>query len=419
VSRFLFVLPPLTGHANPAVGVGAALADRGHEVAWVAHAGAVGHLLPEGDRVVDCGDAFLDGNVALAPDRERLRGAAALQFLWDELIVPLARDQAPTVDAAVADFRPDVVVADQQAFAGPVVAERHGLPWVTSASTSGEFADPLAMVPKVAEWTTSTRDALLAELGVPAERIGALDPRFSPTLILLYSTEALTGPLDVPSLVGVGPTHAARAAGAATGSAPAGPGFPWDWLDRHPANVLVSLGTLNGEAGERFVSRVVEAVAGEPFGAVVVAPDGLLADVPENVLVRPSVPQVALLPHLDAVVCHGGHNTVCEALAHGLPLVVAPIRDDQPIVAGQVVAAGAGERVTFGRARPEAIADALRSVRTDPAYREAAGRIADSFVAAGGAERAADLLTDVALGRPVAATPGATGTRIPVGGSSS
>ena len=43
-------------------------------------------------------------------------------------------------------------------------------------------------------------------------------------------------------------------------------------------------------------------------------------------------------------VTHGGHNTVCEALAHGLPLVVAPIRDDQPTVAAQVVQAGAGVR---------------------------------------------------------------------------
>ena len=409
MSRFLFVVPPLAGHTNPAVGVALELAARGHEVAWVAHAAAVGHLLPDGARVFDCGDAFLQGNAALRPDRDPLRGAAALQFLWRELIVPLARDMAEPVDAAVRAFAPDVVVADQQAFAGPVVAERHGVPWVTSASTSAEFADPLALVPKVAEWTATTRDAVLAELGVPASRLGSLDPRFSPTLILLYSTEALTGPLDVPSLAGVGPTHAGR---------PSTAEFPWGWLDRHPANVLVSLGTLNSEAGERFLSRVVDAVADQPFGAVVVAPDGP-ADVPDNVLVRPFVPQVALLPHLDAVVCHGGHNTVCEALAHGVPLVVAPIRDDQPIVAGQVVAAGAGVRVTFGRARPDQIADALRSVRTDPAYRAAAGRIAASFAAAGGAGRAADLLLDVALGRPVATTPEAAPTRTSVGGSSS
>ena len=54
------------------------------------------------------------------------------------------------------------------------------------------------------------------------------------------------------------------------------------------------------------------------------------------------MPQLALLRHVDAVVCHGGHNTLCEALALGLQLVLAPVRDDHPLVADQVVAAGAG-----------------------------------------------------------------------------
>lgn len=43
---------------------------------------------------------------------------------------------------------------------------------------------------------------------------------------------------------------------------------------------------------------------------------------------------------------------MCEALWHAVPLVVAPIRDDQPVVAGQVTDAGAGVRVRFGRGGP-------------------------------------------------------------------
>ena len=104
------------------------------------------------------------------------------------------------------------------------------------------------------------------------------------------------------------------------------------------------------------------------------------------------MPQLALLPRVDAVVCHGGHNTVCESLAHGLPLVVAPIRDDQPIVAEQVVEAGAGIRVRFGRLSPAALRDAVTRVLDEPAFREAAERIRGSFAAAGGASAAADAL---------------------------
>ncbi len=105
---------------------------------------------------------------------------------------------------------------------------------------------------------------------------------------------------------------------------------------------------------------------------------------------RPYIPQLALLPHVDLVVCHGGHNTTCEALAHGLPLVIAPIQqDDQPIVADQVVAAGAGVRVKFGRVQPPELLDAVTRVMTEPSFRGAAARIQESFRAAGGATTAA------------------------------
>jgi UDP:flavonoid glycosyltransferase YjiC (YdhE family) len=80
---------------------------------------------------------------------------------------------------------------------------------------------------------------------------------------------------------------------------------------------------------------------------------------------------------------------VCEALAHGLPLVVAPIRDDQPVIAGQVVAAGCGVRVRYGRLAPRALRDAVHQVLDDPAFCTAARRVQDSFRAAGGAARAA------------------------------
>ena len=51
MSRILFVVPPLTGHINPTVAVGAELAARGHDVAWAGHQAALRSLLPEGARV--------------------------------------------------------------------------------------------------------------------------------------------------------------------------------------------------------------------------------------------------------------------------------------------------------------------------------------------------------------------------------
>jgi UDP:flavonoid glycosyltransferase YjiC (YdhE family) len=67
---------------------------------------------------------------------------------------------------------------------------------------------------------------------------------------------------------------------------------------------------------------------------------------------------------------HGGHNTVGEALAHGLPLVVAPIRDDQPVIARQAADAGVGVR--FEHVQAAELRDAVRAVLGDPRYAAAA-----------------------------------------------
>lgn len=115
-----------------------------------------------------------------------------------------------------------------------------------------------------------------------------------------------------------------------------------------------------------------------------------------DLLIRPFIPQLHLLQRAEAVICHSGHNTVVESLWHGVPLVVAPIRDDQLVIASQVTAAGAGVRVRFGRAGRERIGAALDAVLAEPSYRMAARRIGASFRAGGGAAAAATHLERLA-----------------------
>jgi MGT family glycosyltransferase len=228
---------------------------------------------------------------------------------------------------------------------------------------------------------------LLVEAGLDADRAASFDPRFSPQLVLALTTSELVGPVESF------PDHYALV-GPLIGDRPDDTPFPWDWLDEAHAEplVLVSLGTLNWRGGERFFAAAAEALRTMDARAVFVAPAELVPDPPPNVLVTPRVPQLALLPHVDAVVSHGGHNTVCEALAQGLPLVIAPIRDDQPIIADQVAWAGAGVRVKFGRITAATLRQAIDAVLTEPGYRAAAERVRASFASAGGAAMAADRL---------------------------
>ena len=389
MSRFLFVVPPLTGHINPTAAVGAELTARGHEVAWAGHPGTLAPLLPSDARVFPVIDDALD--TSLREGREQwmdLRGAAALKFFWEDFTIPLASSMLPGVSAAISSYQPDVVVADQQALAGAIGARAAGVPWVTSASTPAELLKPLAALPKVEEWVTAQMNDLQAAAGVSSP----VDLRFSDQLILTFTSAELLGAAAAglpPECVLTGPALGRPDRGS----------FDWDWLDPSRRHVLVSLGTLNGPAGERFYRVVTEALAdlGPELQAVIVGPAPESADVPSHLMFTGHVPQLALLPRMDAVVSHGGHNTVCETLANGLPLVVTPIRDDQPIIAQQVADAGAGIRLRFGRLRAGDLRDAVTSVLAPgSAYRTAAVRVQESFAAAGGAASAADHLEKLA-----------------------
>ena len=380
MSRFLFVAPPLTGHVNAPLAVGRVLTEHGHEVAWV---GPETYLRP-----------LVGPDITVYPTGMRLyrpqadRGMIAIKSLWERFVVPFSRFILPATEKAVQAFQPDVMAVDQHALAGALVAHRHGLRWASLAPQAMELTEPFARFPKVHAWLRGHLATLTADAGLPAD--DGFDPRFSPYLVLAFTGSALTGPLSFPDHYRlVGPAMAPRRAD---------PDFDWDWLDPARDPIVVTVGTMSEDIAADFYARTIAAL--EPLRdkvqAIVVAPPASVPDPPDHVLVVNRVPLLDLMPRLRAVVCHGGLNTACEALAHGVPLVVAPIRNDQPIIAEQVAAAGAGIRVRFARADAATLRGAIEAVLYEPGYRDAAARIADSFAAAGGVAAAVRHLEELA-----------------------
>jgi MGT family glycosyltransferase len=377
VSRFLFVTLPLAGHVNPPAAVARVLAEHGHEVAW---SGSEARLRP-----------WLGPDAVVYQTGMRLfrgledTGFQAVKSLWEGFLVPFTRFTLPSVEKAVRDYRPDVVVTDQHALAGGLVAQRHDLPWATFCTSTFELAEPFRGLPKVDAWIRGHVARLSAEAGMP----DADDPRFSPSLVIVFTSALFLGDRSFPDQYAlVGPALSAR---------PTAESFPWDRLDPARRHVLVTVGTMADDVATDFHGRAVEALRplGDTVQAILIAPEEL-PGTPEHILQLRRVPQLELMSHLDAVLCHGGLNTVSEALSCGVPLVVAPHTRDQPINGAQVVRVGAGLRLHFNRARPDQMRAAVLALLTEPRYRAAAGRVRDSFAAAGGAPAAAARLERLA-----------------------
>jgi MGT family glycosyltransferase len=386
MAKMLMVVPPLTGHINPAVSLAGALRLRGHEVAWAVHRDLIPDLLPADAEVYPLP---VEPNLELGKRSPGVRGLESVKFFYEQFCLPLARASLKPLQDIVQAVEPDLMICDHQMLAGALVARARQIPWFTLASTNVSI---LKMSGVIDAWLEERFAVLQRDYGVPVQA----RPDFSSHGVIVFSSEALLGSKyaynEAPyHFVGPAFTHRPMAAE-----------FPWEELHAGASRMLITLGTVSRDRGVRFYEVMMEALDGlvvsdsslsrRPLQVVMVAPEELRDRAPANFIVRPRVPQLALLAHMDAVLCHAGHNTVCEALSFGLPLIVAPIRDDQPIVARQVIDAGAGLFMRYGKVTVAAARAAVEELLCGPGYRGGALRLKESFGRLGGAAQAAGIL---------------------------
>lgn len=113
---------------------------------------------------------------------------------------------------------------------------------------------------------------------------------------------------------------------------------------------------------------------------------------PENFLVRPRVPQLAVLQHSRVFVTHGGMNSVMEALSYGVPLVVLPQMLEQRITAKRVQELGLGIALESTAVTVDQLQEAVRRVASEPQFRTRVQHMRQIIRESGGARRAADAI---------------------------
>jgi MGT family glycosyltransferase len=151
----------------------------------------------------------------------------------------------------------------------------------------------------------------------------------------------------------------------------------WPELDGRRPVVHVTQGTLDNADLGRLLLPTMRALAHEDVLVVATTggpdPDPLRAQLPANVRLERFIPHDILLPHVDVMVTNGGYGGVQQALANGVPLVIAGDSEDKPEVAARVRWSGTGIDLRTGRPSPARIARAVRRVLDNPTYKERAG----------------------------------------------
>ncbi|MBU4612517.1 glycosyltransferase family 1 protein [Achromobacter sp. GG226] len=401
MSRILFCVVPEKGHLNPCIGPAQHLRAAGMTAAFwapadirpqLAAAGGFDYVGP--DRPTERHDISRGARFA-----EQIQDGPWLRQWIRTLLIEETPGQVDGLRAVIRDYRPDLVVVDPLLYAAAIAAALEGLPWVSlSNSLNPVLPDNLdSALLRTVRWLADERDALFARFGLTAQFRGC--DVLSPHLTIALTTPALVGP-PPDGVTLVGPALPSGARGDE-------PGFPWDRLDPALPLVYVSLGSQLYYQPELF-ARIDAALRDAPVQLVLSV--GELADAdalpelgPHVVAVR-YAPQLALLARTQLFITHGGANSVMEALAMGVPMLVSPLCNDQFHSAHFVVAAGAGRGIDLLAADVPTLREAVLSALADSDLRAGAAAVQASYQRDGSAEAARLISRLAAESRPATAS---------------
>jgi UDP:flavonoid glycosyltransferase YjiC (YdhE family) len=380
------------GHAFPMLALGSALARRGHAVTfetwerWRPHAEAAGV-------------AFIP-----APEYPVFPSGAA-PLLPYEAVVRAARDTRPHVAAA----RPHVVVADILTL-GPALAGEledvpvatlipHVHPHLPPGSPPYSFGarpprtaagrrlwsalEPLVM--KGLEHGKRDLNDARGRLGLPpVERVhGGISER----LCLVGTFPQLEYPREWPPW-----THVV------------GPLLwepPFEDVEPPPGDeplVLIAPSTAQ-DRSHRLLRAALAGLDGEPVRVLATwnrREVGGPLHVPANARLVEWISYARTMPRCAVVVCHVGHGTMVRALASGAAVVACPAAGDMSENAARLDWAGAGVRLPWRFTTPWGVRAAVRRALASPEVTRRAGELAAWARANDGAERAADLVEELA-----------------------
>ncbi|MEJ3653205.1 macrolide family glycosyltransferase [Actinomycetes bacterium KLBMP 9759] len=383
MSHVLMSTSAAHGHVHPNLPVMAELVARGHRVTY-----------PVPDRFVDAVAAT--GATPLLihtdlPDPAKGQqwpegGVEVMRLLSDE-----ARSAYAQTSAALERDRPDVVCYDGSGWAGHAYSRVHGLPRVELAphmiawdTFEEDFAEAYAFyeTPEGIAWQAEM-DAWLAGIGI---ELGNREFLGAPDRSVVLIPEAMQPNLDRVDRARytfVGPVIGDRSHQGSFADLGTAPDRPL---------LLVSLGSAFNDR-PAFWRDCITAMHGTGWTTVLAVGSFVdiaeLGIVPDDVVVRRWVPQLAVLEHASAFVTHAGMGGCSEGLWHGVPMVAVPQAADQFVNGPRLAELGVGEHLPAEEVTPQRLRDAVLRVASSPDVAQRCAEQKKIARAAGGAAAAA------------------------------
>ncbi|RYD32057.1 MAG: glycosyl transferase [Verrucomicrobiaceae bacterium] len=376
--RICLLSPPYSGHLNPLLGIGRELLPLA-EVTVLSTPGAMRAVEAAGLRgypiIREHEQLVLD----IASPGQSVKGNPFLLFHQLKANVSLQTEVLEEVAAAMAELRPDLVIADFTLPVAGVAADRCGVPWWTHLPSPCVFETPDGppayfggLVPAEAPaervlhflLRKATRffkrlmyflfRGTFREVGLTSVyRQDGSERVYSPECILVSAASEIEFPRTYPPhFQFIGPLLY---------TPPVEPEPPV-FVDGKK-HALVTLGSHLGHRKDEIASAIRSLATGNPewiFHFTDGNPQAGRCDGEGNFRRYPFISYDLHLPRYDLVIHHGGSGVLHHCLKHGIPAVVMPMDFDQFDNAARLVWAGTAVRV-----------DSLADLPT--AFRQAAG----------------------------------------------
>lgn len=337
------------------------------------------------------------------------------EFLLHEMLFPYLRESYADLLPAVRGA--DLLVTHPISFAGPLVAQKTRMPWVSTILAPASFFsayDP--PMPPFWQWMrhlnvlgprfmtfflnnakkiyrSKTYEEFREELGLPNRGNPLFEAAHSPDLVLALFSELFAQPQpDWPPN--------ARATGFAFYDGRNELEMPKglsEFLDNGAPPIIFTLGTSAVWVARDFYRESIAATQLLKRRAVLLIGDErnkITEPLPADMIAVDYAPFEMLLEQGCAMIHHGGIGTTSQGLRAGIPTLIVPFAFDQPDNAAHAERLGTSRTLPRDKYKRANVATELDRLLHDPQYALRARKIGEQLRKEHGAARACDAIEE-------------------------